>query len=158
MTFPILSTHFQLGHSVPSSMWTTQHYPDKPCSVFTFQPHTFTLSDSLQCVWLFLSQALFSALGLFVPIDPLPTFASHPLALDTKASCTFPISSSWCCPCLDHTSGCISCFFSSTLASVSANPQPTFGNPDPALESSSHRGPISWAKIFAWSVKASSSL
>lgn len=84
MTFTILSTHLQLGHSVPSSMWMTQHNPDKPFSVFTFQPHTFTLSDSLQCVWFFLSQAVFSALGLFGPVDPLPTSASHPLALVTK--------------------------------------------------------------------------
>lgn len=158
MTFTILSTHLQLGHSVPSSMWMTQHNPDKPFSVFTFQPHTFTLSDSLQCVWFFLSQALFSALGLFSPVDPLPPSASHPLALVTKASCTFAISSSWCCPCLDHTSGCISCFLSLPWHQSLQTPTPLLGALILHWNLPHTGGPISWAKIFAWSVMASSSL
>lgn len=158
MTFTILSTHLQLGHSVPSSMWMTQHNPDKPFSVFTFQPHTFTLSDSLQCVWFFLSQAVFSALGLFGPVDPLPTSASHPLALVTKASCTFAISSSWCCPCLDHTSGCISCFLSLPWHQSLQTPTPLLGTLILHWNLPHTGGPISWAKIFAWSVMASSSL
>ena len=146
MAFIILYAHLQLGHSVPSSMWMTQPNPeDEPFSVFRGIP-PFSLTPSPRVI-------LSSVSGYFCPrpcsqplvfsiqlIFCLPLL-SHPLASDTKASCTFPISSSWCCPCLDHTSGCIFCFLSLlTLASVSAKPHPSFGIPDPALESPSFLG------------------
>lgn len=60
MAFIILYTHLQLGHSVPSSMWMTQHNAeDEPFSVFRGIP-PFSLTPS---PWVILS----SVSGYFCP-------------------------------------------------------------------------------------------
>lgn len=77
----------------------------------------------------------------------LHTEAVYPLASDTGASGTFPLSSSLPHPCLDP-AGCISYSISLLiLVSVPAKPYSSFANPDPALKSHRHGAPISCTKI-----------
>lgn len=154
------STHTYICRlSGPSSMWVTQHNPEaKPFSVEAHLSTSHLHLDWFPPVCLVISvpcplypQPLVSRLLLIFCLPLVST--AWPQTLTLLAPFLSPL------PCLALVLTSLQAVFPAPslviLAIVSEKHHSSFGNPDPASKSPRHRCPISWAKIFAWSMMAS---